>query len=105
MACTAAMRFCVSPSTRSIAQSSRWRCAKSRAATATATADSSAVSSATRLRNCCARSTVWVISGRPVDRFSTRMPRSPSSLIFALAQSANAAALLVAVGRPRPAAT
>ncbi len=52
MACTAAMRFCVWPSTRSMAQSSRWRCAKSRAATATATADSSAVSSATRLRNC-----------------------------------------------------
>ena len=67
---------CGWPSTRSIAQSSRWRSAKSRAAMPTATAASSAASSATRLRNFSARSSVWRISGRPDSSDSTRTPRS-----------------------------
>ena len=50
-----------------MAQSSRWRLAKSREAIATATAASSAASSATRLRNFSARSSVWRISGRPLS--------------------------------------
>ncbi len=70
------MRACDSPSTRCIAQSSRWRCAKSREAMPTATAASSADSSATRLRNFSARSSVWRISGRPLCSDSTRTPRS-----------------------------
>ena len=50
--------------------------AKPRAASATATALSSAASSATRLRNFSARSSVWRISGRPPSSDSTRTPRT-----------------------------
>ncbi|MCY1503857.1 hypothetical protein D9M68_380000 [compost metagenome] len=75
------------PSTRSMAQSSRWLAAKPRAASATATADSSAASSATRLRNFSARSSVWRISGRPPSKESSRTPRSSPFLMVASAHS------------------
>ena len=52
------MRRCDKPSTRSMAQSSRWRWAKSRAAMPTATAASKAESKATRFKNFSARSSV-----------------------------------------------
>ena len=73
-----AMERCGWPSTRSIAQSSRWRLAKSRAAMATATAASSAASSATRLRNFSPRSSVRRICGLPLSSDSTSTPRSAS---------------------------
>ena len=59
----------------------------------TATAASSADSSATRLRNFSARSSVWRISGRPVASDSMRMPRRLLALISASAQSTNSATL------------
>ena len=75
------MRRCDWPSTRSMAQSSRWRDANSRAAMATATAASKAASSATRLRNFSARSSVSRISGRPLCSDSTLTPRSGTVLM------------------------
>ena len=76
-----------------MAQSSRWRLAKSREAIATATAASSAASSATRLRNFSARLSVWRISGRPLASDSMRMPRSALALSSASAQATNSATL------------
>ena len=101
------MRRWLRPSTRSMAQSSRWRLAKSRAAMPTATAESSADSSATRLRNFSPRPRVRSISGRPLARLSTCMPRSGTSLIRASAQVTNSftAASPRAIGMPSGAAT
>jgi hypothetical protein len=81
---------CGWPSTRSIAQSSRWRAAKPRAASATATALSNAASSATRLRNFSARSSVCRISGRPLSSDSMRTPRTSPALGLGLAHSVKA---------------
>ena len=101
------MRRWLCPSTRSIAQSSRWRLAKSRAAMPTATADSSAASSATRLRNFSARPSVRCMSGRPLSRLSTRTPRSGADLMRCSAQAVNSrtAASPCAMGAPSRAAT
>ena len=86
-----AIARCGAPSTRSTAQSSSRRCAKSRAAIATATAASKAASSATRLRNFSARSSVWRISGRPEENDSTRRPRTLSDFCRSSAQRTNSA--------------
>ena len=77
----------VTPSTRSMAASSSRRCAKARAASATATALSSAASKATRWRNLPARSKVCCISGRPDSRDSTRTPRTSANSVWAIAQA------------------
>ena len=71
---------CDKPSTRNMAQSSRWLAANARAANATATALNKAASSAIRLRNFSARSSVWLISGRPPCSDSTRTPRAAAAL-------------------------
>ena len=73
-----------------MAQSSRWRAAKSREAMATATAASSAASSATRFRNFSARASVWRISGRPLSSDSMRTPRRLSRSTAVLAQAVKA---------------
>ena len=64
------------PSTRNMAQSSRWRWAKPRAAMATATALRSAANKATRFKNFSARPKVCDISGRPDSSDSSRPPRA-----------------------------
>ena len=73
--------FCVMPRQRSIAQASRWRCMKRRAAMATATAASIAERSPTSDRKRSARSIVERISGRPFSSVSMRTPRTLSAAI------------------------
>ena len=85
-----AIERCGWPSTRSIAQSFKWRSANSRDAIATATAASNAASSATRFKNFLARSSVCFISGRPESIDSTRTPRSCCLAICSSAQRTNA---------------
>ena len=99
--CNAMLR-CDWPSTRNMAQSSRWRLAKSRELMPTATAANNAASKATKFKNFSARSSVWRISGRPASSDSTRTPRSVWVLICASAQVVKAAA---AVSRPDMSAT
>jgi hypothetical protein len=74
------------PSTRSMAQSSRWRWREAaRGQWPPPPQLSSAASSATRFRNASARSSVWRISGRPdLERLDTHaahiVPRSTSAV-------------------------
>ncbi len=78
--------FWVRPRQRSIAQASRWRLMKRRAAIATATAASIADSRPTSDRNKPARSSVARISGRPFSSVSMRTPFRLPSLICARSQ-------------------
>ena len=81
-----AICFWLKPNTRNMAQSSKCLNANDRAANATATALSKAANKATRFKNLPARSKVWRISGRPVDKDSTRTPRTCGNLTCSCAQ-------------------
>gem|GEM_PF-3930140 len=75
--------FWVRPRQRSMAQASRWRPMKRRAAIATATAASIADNRPTSDRNRPARSSVARISGRPFSSVSMRTPLMLLSRIWA----------------------